>query len=116
MPCAPFCAGPIHLLSLISSPVRAGPDVLVGACQNQDLGAPPVQPRPSKGKSKACRTREADSAVGPFRAFYPLGSLSHPGTFLGVRGLPFPSVIFYSCGAHLTGIKNMKSSFVIFFF
>lgn len=54
--------------------------------------------------------------MGPFRAFYPSGSLSPPGTFLGVRGLPFPSVIFYSCGAPLTGIKNMKSSFVIFFF
>lgn len=76
------------------------------------------QPRPSegvKGVSTACGTREPDSAVGPFCACYPSGSLSPPGTFLGVRGWPCPSVIFYSCGTHLTGIENITSSFVIFF-
>ena len=66
------CAVHIHFMFLISSPVGAEPVVVVGVCQNQDLGAPQPQPCPSGTVSVARGTEAPESPVGPFCASFPL--------------------------------------------
>lgn len=77
------CAVHIHFMFLNSSPVGAEPVVVVGVCQNHDLGAPQPQPCPSGTVSVACGIEAPESPVGPFCASFPSGSLSPLGTLLG---------------------------------
>lgn len=79
--CELFCAVHVHVSFLASSPVGAGPAVPVGACQNQDLGAPQRQPGP-EGVSTACGTEEADSTAVSSVLSTPQGA-SHPWAIPG---------------------------------
>lgn len=95
--CELFRAVHVHFLCLTSSPVGAGPAVLVGACQNQDLGALQRQPCP-EGVSMACGTKEADSMAVPSVLSTPQGA-SHPlGYSWGLGGYPFPGFFFIPLG------------------
>lgn len=77
--------------SSLPSHVGAQPAGLIGACRNQELGAPRPQSCPSEAVSMACRIKEPESAADPFCASLVSGSPSPPGPLLRSGHYPFPA-------------------------